>query len=155
MDLVVDLGDPGLMLRDADLSRLGTTAEDLLGLADLLLDLGLVLQHDRNVGVAAGVLLGLLHAKPLKLGLGLSDDLGGGTLVALAVAHVSIIVYLAQEIKWKAGKSAPFLEAQTLVGRTLTLTLGSGEAEEEGDDDHGDHGEFDEADFGDGHSVVC
>ena len=50
-------------------------------------------------------------------------------------------------------ESAPFLEAQTFVGRTFTFALGSGEAEEEGAHDHGDHEEFFEGDFRDGHSV--
>ena len=65
IDLGVDLVDPPLMFGDASLSRLGTVAKDLLGLTDLLLDLGLVLQHDGNVGVAAGVFLGLLDAEAL------------------------------------------------------------------------------------------
>ena len=92
-NLVLDLADPQLMLGDASLRRLGTVAEDLLGLADLLLDDGLVLQHDGNVGVAAGVLLGLLDAKTLKFGFGFRDDLGRGALAALSdvVFHGCII----------------------------------------------------------------
>ena len=52
-------------------------------------------------------------------------------------------------------ESAELLDSQTFVGRTFTLTIGSGEAEEEGTHDGGDHEEFFKGDFGDGHSVVC
>jgi len=83
--LVVDAKDPRLMLRDASLCGLGTVAKDLLGLSDLLLECSLGFEERGNLGVALGVLLGLLDAETLQLGLSLRDDLGRGALRALAV----------------------------------------------------------------------
>ena len=71
------------MLGDASLTRLGTVAQDALGIADGLLVLGTLIIQRLDLRVALSNLLGLLETKTLKLGLSLRDDLLRGALRAL------------------------------------------------------------------------
>jgi hypothetical protein len=91
--LLLDLSDPSLMLGDASSTRLGTFAQELLGLTQSLAKLLALVIESLDLRVSLCDLLGLLETKTLQLGLSIRDHLLRGALSALVVVvlHAYIV----------------------------------------------------------------